>query len=479
MTTRERGLRAGLAVLAFAACTAGGNAAVAQTIPEAVAMALATNPGLAAQRAQLEATSERRVQAAAITRASVAAEASTTAQETFTRSRTLAGVTTDEAGTVTRPGQVGVSATQPIWLAGRGQAAIGEAEARIAQAEARYRGAAIGVIRDVIAAYADLRRDSRALEIRRANVATLNRQLEAARARFEVGEITRTDVAQVEARLSAARAGQSLAEARLGSSQAAIERLIGQPPALLAPPIDDAALPSSLDQAVLAARGGNPDLQAARAGQAIADQGARIVAAETRPRATLTASGSRFVDQGFDGNTGGSVALSARVTVPLYTAGANAARVREAEGGARAARFAADDAERLVVERVTNGWRQLEAARLGLQATRQQVTAARIAFEGAELEQSVGLRTTLDVLIQQQELLEAELALAGSERDVVVAAYGLAAAIGTLSASGLGLAPSALPAPRLRQTPTPLIVEQPLIAVQRGLDAIARPRIIE
>jgi outer membrane protein len=454
-------------------------AALAQTLPEAVEMALAGNPGLAAQRAQLEATSERRVQAAAVSRATLSAEASLSAQESWSRSRTLAGTTTDEISTVTRPGQVALAASQPIWLAGRGSAAAGEADARVAQAEARYRGAAIAVIRDVVTAYADLRRDSRALDIRRSNLVTLTRQLDAARARFEVGEITRTDVAQVEARQAAARASLSLAESRLGASRAAIERLIGQPPAQLAPVIAEAGLPATLEQAVLAARASNPDLDAARAGQRVAEQGARLVAAEVRPRATLTASGARSVDQGFDGNTGGSVALQARVTVPLYSAGANASRVREANGGARAARLSADDAERQVVERITNGWRQLEAARQGLEATTRQVAAARIAFEGAELEQSVGLRTTLDVLIQQQELLEAELALAGSERDVVVAAYGLAAGIGTLSPQAVGLAADAVPAPQLRPAPTPLIVEVPLIAVQRGLDAIGRARVVE
>ncbi len=445
-------------------------ASLAQTLPEAVQMALETNPGLAAQRVQLEATGERRIQAAAIGRASVSADASVGAQEVWSRGRTLTGALTDENSTGTTPAQAGISASQPIWLGGRGAASMDEADARIRQAEERYRAAAILVVRDVVIAYADLRRDVRALEIRRANVATLTRQLEAATARFEVGEITRTDVAQVEARLAASRANLSVAESRIGASRAAIERLIGQQPSQLAPEIREAPLPATLDQAIMMARSSNPDLLAARAGVDIARAGARVVEASTRPQASLQAFGGRSVNQGFNDNTGGQVSVQARVTVPLYTAGANASRVREAEAAATAARLATDDAERQVTERVGNGWRQLAAAREALAATRQQVAAARIAFEGAELEQSVGLRTTLDVLIQQQELLEAELSLASAERDVVVAGYQLAAAIGILTPEAVGLPVSAIPAANVPQAPEPSIIERPLIAAQRALD---------
>jgi outer membrane protein len=462
------GLRA-VCVFALAAALAAPGAAIAQTVPEAIEMALQTNPALAAQRAQLQATGERRVQAGSIRRATLSGEASYGAQAGWSRGRTGGGGITGEERSDTQPGTIAVTASQPIWLAGRAEAAMGEADARVEQARSRLEAAQIGVIQGVITGYADLARDARAVEIRRANAATLTRQLESAQARFEVGEITRTDVAQVEARLAGARASLSGAEARLGASRSAIERLIGQPPTSLTPGITEPRLPASLEQALLMARASNPDLAAARAAADIASAGARFVEADTRPRAVLAATGSRSVDQGFDGNTGGGIGLQARVTVPLYTGGANASRVREASGLATAARLAADDAGRAVDERVANAWRQLDAARLSRTATLQQVNAARIAFEGAELEQSVGLRTTLDVLIQQQELLEAELAAANAERDVLAASYGLSAAVGSLNPESVGA--SVPPAPPPAKTDA-LLPERPLIAVQQVLDGL-------
>lgn len=440
----------------------------AQTLPEAVSMALTTNPGLEAQRAALSALGQRRVQANAQRRAQISAETSVGYSGSWSRARGLNGAVGSSEYSDEAPASLGMVAAQPIWLAGRVQAALSQAEAQIAQADARLMSAEINVMRDVVIAYADLARDLDGVSIRRQNNAALTRQLEEARVRFEVGDITRTDVAQVEARLAASQTALAVAQARADGSLSAIERLIGQMPSDVRPSYQLSQLPGSIDQAVVLARAGNPDLAAARFGEAIAKAGARVIEAENRPRATLQANAAGALDQGFEGNRGGNVGVTARLSVPLYTGGLVRARVSEALGNANAARLSALDVERLIVEGVSNAWRQTLVARQAVSSTAQQVAAARVAFEGAQLEQSVGLRTTLDVLIQQQELLEAELASAGASRDLQVANIALLAATGTLTPEAFSTTRPAVPTVAV---PRPAFPEEPLILVQRGLDA--------
>lgn len=441
----------------------------AQTLPEAVTMALTTNPGLEAQRATLSALGQRRVQANAQRRAQISGETSVGYAGSWSRGRGLTGAVGSSTFSDEAPASIGIAAAQPIWLAGRVQAALSQADAQIAQADARLLSAEIGVMRDVVVAYADLRRDLDGVSIRRQNNAALARQLEEARVRFDVGDITRTDVAQVEARFAASRTALAGAQARVDASLSAIERLIGQLPTDVRPAVTLTQIPASIEQAVVLARANNPNIIAARLGESIAKAGARIIEAENRPRATLQANVAGGLDQGFEGNRGGNVGVTARLSVPLYTGGVVRSRVSEALGNANAARLSAVDIERQVVEGVSNAWRQTQVARESVTSTTQQVSAARVAFEGGQLEQSVGLRTTLDVLIQQQELLEAELAQAGAQRDLQVASTSLIAATGTLSPTSFATTRPAI-APIMM--PRPIFPEEPLILVQRALDGV-------
>jgi outer membrane protein len=439
----------------------------AQTLPEAVTLALRTNPGLEAQRAGLSALGQRRVQAVAQRRVQISGETTVGYAGSWSRARGLTGAIGNASFGDAVPATIGVVAAQPIWLAGRVEAALSQADAQIAQADARLMGAEIAVMRDVVFAYADLARDLDGVNIRRQNNLTLARQLEAARVRFDVGDITKTDVAQVEARFAGSTTALASAEARVEASLSSIERLIGQMPTDVRPRFNVTQLPGSIEQAQVLARANNPDIVAARLGEAIAKAGARVIEAENRPRATLQASAGGALDQGFEGNRGGNVGVTARLSVPIFTGGISTSRVSEALGNANAARLSAVDVERQVVERVSNAWRQTQVARQAVASTTQQVTAARIAYEGAELEQSVGLRTTLDVLIQQQELLEAELARAGADRDLQVATTGLVAATGMLSPTSFA---TSRPIVQTTLLPKPFFPEEPMIIIQKALD---------
>ncbi|MEN9874735.1 MAG: hypothetical protein RL186_1632 [Pseudomonadota bacterium] len=444
----------------------------AQTISEAVAMALDTSPNLQAQRAALAALGQRRVQAVAQRRVQVSGDANVSYAGAWSRSRTTVGVDRDVTFGELTTSSVSLAASQPIWLAGRVGAALSQADAQIAQADARLLSAEIATMRAVVTAYADLRRDLDGVAIRQQNSAALAQQLEAAQVRFDVGDITKTDVAQVEARYAASKTALASARARADASLSAIARLIGQSPTDVRPALQLSQVPASLQQADILARTHSPDLLAARLGETIAKASARVIEAEGRPRATLQASATGAENQTFEGNRGGNVGVVARFSVPLYTGGITRSRVTEALGNANAARLSALDVERQLVEGVANAWRQVEVAREAIASTEQQVSAARIAFEGAQLEQSVGLRTTLEVLIQQQDLLEAELARAGAQRDLQVATTALVATTGLLTPEAFETKRPSNTAVRLPRATPP---EVPLILTQQALDFIPLP----
>ena len=347
-------------------------------------------------------------------------------------------------------------------------AAVRTANAQIALAQAQLRVTETDVLADLISSYAEVGRAAEERRIRQANRAALAAQLEEANARFEVGEITRTDVAQVEARLAAADALVAVADAGFDGAVAAIIRLIGQAPSSLSPELPALPLPRTLDQAILLGRDGNPGLVLARLGESLALSAAQQVEANWRPSAGISLTTGGQVNQGFDGNEGGSIGITAQVSVPLYTAGIRRSQVREALGNATAARLDAVGVERSVTEGVTRAWRGLEAARAAEAATALQVAAAAIAFEGAQLEQSVGLRTTLDVLIQQQNLLEAELSQKAAERDRITAEANLAALTGLLTADIVENV--SIPPAQLTPVPSALPPEVPLVVVSTTLD---------
>lgn len=455
-------MRVGL-MAATAIFFALAGAAQADTLKDAVSLALSSNPGLQAERARVDGLQERRVQARAQQRISASVDASAGLQSSWSSSRTSNDL--DQTGTEPIGGSVGVQ--QPLYTGGRARAAINAADAQIAQGLAQFVSAETGVLLGVVQAFVDVRRDEEVVRIRQNNVRVLDRQREAAQARFEVGEITKTDVAQAEARLAGARTNLAIAQQRLAASRAAYARVVGQAPGTLEAPPAAPALPETLDAALSDAERLNPQLAAARAQEALAKAAVRAAQAERRARATLNAGVSSNFDQAFNGAESYGASLTARVSVPLFAGGALASREREARANETSARLAVQDRLRQVSEQVTNAWQGVLTAQAAIASTREQVRANETAFEGAELELQVGLRTTLDVLNQEQELLESRLALVSAERDAYVAAHALLSATGALRPSVLGLDPVPAAAAPARDA---LAFELPLIALQDALE---------
>lgn len=423
-----------LAAVSLAGLSLSASGASAETMAEAIAMAYASNPTLQAQRAQLRALDENWYQARAGYRPTLSASGRATWSET-----TIPG-TNPLVDVESNSGSAVLSLSQPIYTGGRVAAAVSASEADSLAGRETLRRVEAQVLGQVIQSYVDVRRDQEALRIRQTNVAVLQRQLDESRARFEVGEITRTDVAQSEARLAAAVALLNSAQATLATSRATYEAVVGQAPGDLAPepPIGN-LLPGSIEQAWDLAESGSPILRAAEYAEQASR--ARVTGARAEQMPTVALQGQL----GYSGlvsplhTDAYSRALSggAVVTVPLFTGGQTLSRVRAATERNNIDRLGVENARRTVRQSITQSWSALQAARSNIEATDKQVRAARIAAEGVVQEQRVGLRTTIDVLNAEQELRAAELSQISARRDEYVAAAGVLGQVGRLQAGYL------------------------------------------
>lgn len=436
--------------LLAAVCTAGllaAGAAHAETLADAIALAYQTNPTLQEQRANQRAIDETYVQARAGLRPSLSIDASATHQEvklgsdqTTIQFDPPALVSINKRNTSSANATLSVS--QPVYTGGRVTSQISASQADVLQGREQLRQVEEGVLLNVVQAYVDVRRDQERLRINQENVDVLKKQLDEANARFNVGEITRTDVAQAQARLAAAQAGLASAQASLAISRANYAAIVGQNPGELAPePSLDSLLPASVDDAFTRAQANNPKMLAS--GYAERASRARVASAraQRRPtvalRASLGASGnsaganSPFND--YDRSLSGSVVA----TMPIFTGGLTSSEVRQASARDDAARIGIEGSRRTVLQDVAQAWNQLLGARANLEANQEQVNASQIAFEGTQQEMQVGLRTTLDVLNAEQELRNAELALVTARHDEYVAAASVLAAMGDLEAGKL------------------------------------------
>jgi TolC family type I secretion outer membrane protein len=267
----------------------------------------------------------------------------------------------------------------------------------------------------------------------------LTRQLEASRDRFEVGEITRTDVAQSEARLAGAKAVRVSAEGDLAASRASFEQVIGRAPGSLEPAPPLPGLPASLGDAITMAESQNPNIDAAQQAEAAAGHDVRTAFGGMLPTVSLVGTLQRTDESSLENVSARSDSLIAQLTVPLYQAGSVSSKVRQAKELRNQRRIEIEVARRSVVEETRQAWESLLASRSRISAREEEVRANEIAMEGVKQEAAVGSRTTLDVLDAEQELLDSKVALVVADRDEYVTGFRLLAAIGGLSASNLGL----------------------------------------
>ena len=414
--------------------------AAAETLESALAQAYRNNPTLNAQRAALRVTDEGVSQALAGYRPRVSAQFDSGYQhfESTTLSST-GGLTRTNTNISPRGGNVGL--VQPVFNGFRTGNLTRQAESQVLAGRETLRNGVQTALLDGATAYMNVLRDTAILDLQRRNVQVLQEQLKQTRDRFNVGEVTRTDVAQSESRVAASQSQVLSAEANLKSSQAAYRRVIGVDPVGLQAgrPVDRLS-PGSLDASVALGRTEHPTIAASQYTVDTAQYAVKAAEGSLYPTVTAEASVQKRWDLApgsFDQLTG---TVLGRATVPLYQGGAEYSIIRQAKEQLGQRRIELDVQRDLVQSTVVQAWSTLQATKAQIIAAQAQVTATEVALNGVREEARVGQRTTLDVLNAQQELVNARVALVTAQRDRVVASYTLLAAVGRLGPQPLGLA---------------------------------------
>jgi outer membrane protein len=336
-----------------------------------------------------------------------------------------------------------VDLSVPLFEGGRVRNSVDAARTRVEAGRATLRAVEGDVFVQAVTAYMDVIRDRAIVELNRNQVEVLRTNLEATRDRFEIGDLTRTDVAQSEARLSLARSNLALAEGRLLSSEAFYRQVVGQAPGALASPPPLPPLPASADQAVRIALVENPDVIAVVRQAQAAGLDVRVASADRLPTVSGVLSGD-YVNTvagnvGSLDRSGTQTSIGVNTRIPIYQGGLPSARIRQARAVEGQLLERTIETERIVVQQVRSAFASVTAARQAITSNEVAVSAAQLALEGARAERGVGTRTVLDVLNAEQELLNAQVQLVTARRDQYVAGFQLLNAMGQAEADDLGL----------------------------------------
>ncbi len=434
MTRRNSDASARTLALAAALALAASGGARADTLAEAFASAYETNPELLSARASLSAVDERVNQARAGYRPEVSASVRYGADYNNLRIRG-----SDDAQD---PFTASIDAAQTLYDGGQTSNSVRGRIADVSATRAQINALEQDVLLRTVTAYVDVLRDEEFVRLARNNVRVITEQLRASRDRFEVGEVTRTDVSQAEAALAEANANLADVIGNLERSRQDYRQVVGAEPINLMPQPPLPPLPQTVDEAVTIALANHPDVIAARFTEESRVRDVRTQIGGLLPQVALEASvgygdSAIFANSATSDQTDASIGV--RATIPLYQGGAQYSRIREAQARASQARADISVQARARRQLVEAAWSELAVARASIVAGRERVRAAQLAFEGVREEAIVGSRTTLDVLDAEQETLDARTSLVDAQRNEYVAGYTLVAAVGALTAAEQGL----------------------------------------
>ena len=407
--------------------------ASAETIESAMARAYNGNPLLNAQRASVRAIDENVPRALSGYRPRVTAsgDIGATVQDLY-----RSGWTNDKYF----PRGAGVSVTQTLWNGNRIPNSVRQADAGVLAAREQLRQSEQSVLLDGATSYMDVLRDTAILNLRNNNIEVLEEQLRQTRDRFNVGEVTRTDVAQAEARLAAAQSDSSAAAGNLKASLARFRQVIGVDAKQLSPARGvDALLPKSLEAGTGLALAQHPTILAALHNVDVALLNVKVVEGELYPTVGVTGSLTHRWDLQGSNIQQNQASIVGSISVPIYEGGEVYSRVRQAKETLGQRRIEADQARDQIRANLASAWGVLEATRERINASQAQIQANEVALNGVREEAKVGQRTTLDVLNAQQELLSARVSLITAQRDRVVASYSVLSAMGRLNFAVLRL----------------------------------------
>ena len=421
----------GLAVFGTAAL---GGKVCAETLADAIALAYQSNPQLQQQRAQLRALDETYVQARAGWRPTATAEI-VGSYSKVPEANGVGGTSQFESNS----GEAAIGVTQPIYTGGRTAAEVRATEADVLAAREGLRATEQSLLQNVISAYLAVLFDQTVLDIREHDVAVLQGEVDDSQARRKAGEVTATDVAQVETQLAQSRSALTQAQGQLQVDRASYAAVVGQNAGKLQDPPAMPGLPRDVDVAFDAAEKANPTLRQAE----ITEEASRARVAEARAanRPTLSVNANisyagaltplygSFYDRG--------VSATATLTQPLFTGGVNGSNIRRALELNNSDRIGIETARREVVQAVSQSWNQMITDRATVVSEQEHVQVARDYFSGTQAEYTVGQRATLDIVIAEQSLVGAELTLAQAKEAAYVASASLLTAMGRLEAKNI------------------------------------------
>ena len=428
---------------------------VPHTLSEALGAAYENNPQLTGERAHLRSVDENVPTALAGWRPTVTVTGSygwavgrydeqlpcidaTTPQANCTRSANGTFTQSLKDNRTEKIGQATI--TQYLYRGGKTVAATHEAVNSVFAERARLIAEEETVFTDTVNAYVTLIEDKNLLELDRANEQVLGDELRAIDDRFKVGELTRTDVAQAEAALAQAISTRQTAEGNLATARATFRRQVGaDAPDDLADPQPLQLPVRSVQEAYSQALDNNPNVIAAKFNQSQLRDAVDVAFAQLGPNVSLQGSGFYSGGASLTGtNTYGAQALI-NLTIPLYQGGQEYAAIRQARQNYLQAVRETEDAQRQARELAVQAWETLTAAKASIASAKVAVRSSEIALEGLEREALVGSATTQEVLIGQQNLLTAQITLVQNITSMVTASYGVASAIGRLTAADMGL----------------------------------------
>ncbi|HSI17256.1 MAG TPA: TolC family outer membrane protein [Sphingomonas sp.] len=422
----------------------------ADTLRDALVKAYNTNPTINAQRAAQRANDENVPIARASGLPSVNATGNYT--ENLTDSSNSAASSSNSFASPARQILSSANLSIPIFSGGAVRNSVAAARVRVDAGRDTLRGTEGDLFTAVVGAYMDVIRDEAIVSLNLQNVHVLDVNLQASKDRFQVGDLTRTDVAQSDARLAVARSQLQTAQSRLIGSRENYIRLVGSAPQNLEAPPTLPNLPSSPDTAVDVALKDNPTLLAAQKNRDATRFDVDAARAQRLPKLSVVVGGNYYNYLGSlgagtgirVGQTGTSTTAGLALTVPLFQGGRPAAQVRQAQALRGQAIERATDAERTVISDTRSAYAVWQSSLEVIASSQTAVAANRLSLEGVRAENSVGNRTILDILNAEQELLNSQVTLVTAQRDAYVAGFALLAAMGHAEARDLGLDGGAL-----------------------------------
>jgi outer membrane protein len=417
--------------------------ALADTIEAALVRAYQNNPQLNAQRAQVRFTDENVPQALSGYRPKVALTASAGYQYTDTNTTqggTATNIVRTEIHGANPPRSVGVTVQQTLFNGQQTANKTRAAESQVSGAREALRVLEQSVLLSAATIYMDYLRDAAIVEVQRSNVRVLEQTLKQTRDRFNVGEVTRTDVAQSEAQLAAGKTQLLTAEANLVTTKSNFRRIIGNEPEALAPgsPVDR-YLPGTLPSAVETGLMQNPNVTAAMFGIDVSYLQVKVNEGALLPTVSLNLAAQQTYESTMTLYRSFGASATAQIAVPIYQGGAEYSLIRQSKETLAQQRLVLEQTRDATRANVVTAWGQLVAGKAQVQSAQSQVTASEIALNGVREEAKAGQRTTLDVLNAQQALVNARVALVTAQHDRVVASYSVLSTVGRLSPQVLNL----------------------------------------